>query len=166
MANVKNLLGSHLQLHTSRVNIIRILVRVNEMYTNEEYCEMVLLSEQCSRNKKEAARLYSTKFPSWRHPSYCTTARAVQCFYKTGSCHRRIPLSSAKPSSLRIPTEDVLGYALAHPESSARDISKTCSYSKSTVWNILNTYGAYPYRTVLAQELIPGDQERRFAISC
>ncbi|GFS79336.1 uncharacterized protein TNCV_3261061 [Trichonephila clavipes] len=30
------------------------------------------------------------------------------------------------------------------------------------VWNILHTYGAYPYRPVLAQELMPGDQEHRF----
>ncbi|GFU52648.1 uncharacterized protein TNCV_3533901 [Trichonephila clavipes] len=33
----------------------------------------------------------------------------------------------------RIPTEDVLGYALVHPESSVRDISKACSYSKATM---------------------------------
>ncbi|GFY33229.1 transposon Ty3-I Gag-Pol polyprotein [Trichonephila clavipes] len=32
-----------------------------------------------------------------------------------------------------IPDEDVLGYALAHPESSVRDISKAYSYSKATV---------------------------------
>ncbi|GFY06974.1 uncharacterized protein TNCV_4090761 [Trichonephila clavipes] len=56
----------------------------------------------------------------------------------------------------------VLGYALAHPEISFRDISKACSYPKLTVWNILHTYGAYLYRPALAQELIPGDQERRF----
>ncbi|GFX02494.1 uncharacterized protein TNCV_194721 [Trichonephila clavipes] len=69
------------------------------------------------------------------------------------------------PHLQRIPTEDVLGcfrMFLAHPESSVRDISKICSYSKSTVWNILHTYSAYPYRPVLAQELMPGDQERRF----
>ncbi|GFT53110.1 DUF4817 domain-containing protein [Trichonephila clavipes] len=100
---------------------------------------MVLLYGQCNRNKREAARLCAIKFPSRRYPSYCAIARAVQCFYKTGSCHRRIPLSRATPSSLRIPNEDVLGYDLAHPESSARDISKACSYSKSTVWNILHT---------------------------
>ncbi|GFW72842.1 DUF4817 domain-containing protein [Trichonephila clavipes] len=103
------------------------------MYTNEEYCEMVLLYGQCNRNKREAARLYAIKLPSRRHPSYCAIARAVQRLYKTGSCHGRIPLSRATPSSLRIPAEDVLGYALAHPESSVRDISKACSYSKSTV---------------------------------
>ncbi|GFW30081.1 uncharacterized protein TNCV_1696961 [Trichonephila clavipes] len=66
------------------------------------------------------------------------------------------------PHLQRKPSQCVLGYALAHPESSVRDISKACSYSKSTVWNILHTYGAYPYRPVLAQELSPGDQDRRF----
>ncbi len=132
------------------------------MYTNEEYCEMVLLYGQCNRNKRETAKLYAIKFPNRRHPSECTIARAVQCLRKTGSCHRRIRLSRATPSSVRIPAEDVLGYALAHPEKGVRDISKACSYSKLTVRNILHTYGAYPYRPVLAQELMPGDQERRF----
>ncbi|GFV02775.1 uncharacterized protein TNCV_619731 [Trichonephila clavipes] len=65
------------------------------------------------------------------------------------------------PHLQRIPAEDVLGYSLAHPESSVRDISKDCSYSKSTVWNI-HMYGAYLYRSVLVQELMPGDQDRRF----
>ncbi|GFW64938.1 DUF4817 domain-containing protein [Trichonephila clavipes] len=132
------------------------------MYTNEECCEMVLLYGQCNRNKREAARLYAIKFSSRRHPSYCTSARAVQRWYRTGSCQIRIPLSCAKPSSLRIPVEDVLRYALVHLESCVRNISKACFYSKSTVWNILHTYDAYPYRPVLKQELMPGDQERRF----
>ncbi|GFU06967.1 DUF4817 domain-containing protein [Trichonephila clavipes] len=121
-----------------------------------------LKHEKCNRNKREAARLYAIKFRSRRHPFYCTIDPAVQRLYKTGSCHRRLPLCRATPSSLRIPSEDVLGYAVAYPESSVRDISKACSYSKSTVWNILHTYGTYPYRSVLAQELMPGDQEPRF----
>ncbi|GFX33877.1 DUF4817 domain-containing protein [Trichonephila clavipes] len=132
------------------------------MYTNVEYCEMVLLYGQCNRNNTEAARLYSIKFPSGRHPSYCTIVRAVQRLYKTGSCHRRIPLSRITPSCLWIPAEDVLGYALAHPQSSVRDINNPCSYSQLTVWNILHRHGAYPHRPVLAQELMSGDQERRF----
>ncbi|GFU22849.1 DUF4817 domain-containing protein [Trichonephila clavipes] len=103
------------------------------MYTNQEYCEMVLLYGKCNRNKREAARLHAIKFPSRKHPSYCTIDRAVQRLYKIGSCHRYIPLSRATPSSLQIPSEDVLGYALAYPESSVRDIIKACFYSKSTV---------------------------------
>ncbi|GFV99987.1 DUF4817 domain-containing protein [Trichonephila clavipes] len=69
------------------------------MYPNEEYCEMVLLYGQCNRNKWEVARLYAIKFPSRRHPSYCTIASSIQRLYKTGSCHRRIPLSRATPSA-------------------------------------------------------------------
>ncbi|GFX31571.1 DUF4817 domain-containing protein [Trichonephila clavipes] len=78
------------------------------MYINEEHCKMVLLYGQCNRNKRGEARLYAIKFPSRKHPSYCTIARAVQRLYKTGSFHRRSPLSRATPSSLRIPAEDVL----------------------------------------------------------
>ncbi|GFV28404.1 DUF4817 domain-containing protein [Trichonephila clavipes] len=107
------------------------------MYTNEEYCEMVLMYGQYHRNKREAAKLYAIKFPSRKHPSYCTIASVVQRLYKTGSCHKRIPLSRVTHSSLRIHAEDVLGYALADPESSIRDISKGCSYSNLMVWNIL-----------------------------
>ncbi|GFV91717.1 DUF4817 domain-containing protein [Trichonephila clavipes] len=83
----------------SRILILRILVQENEMYTNEEYCEMVLLYGQYNRNKREAARLYAIKFPSRRHPSYCTIARAVQRLYQIRSCHRRIPFSGATPSA-------------------------------------------------------------------
>ncbi|GFU49949.1 DUF4817 domain-containing protein [Trichonephila clavipes] len=93
------------------------------MYTNEEYFEMEVLYGQRNRSKREAARLYAIKFPSRRYPSYCTTSRAVQRLYKAGSCHRRIPLCRATPSSLRIPVEDVLGYVLTRPESSVRNIS-------------------------------------------
>ncbi|GFV44100.1 uncharacterized protein TNCV_3572211 [Trichonephila clavipes] len=56
------------------------------------------------------------------------------------------------PHLPRIPAEDVVGYALPHPESSVWVISKACSYSKLTVWNILHTYGVYPYRPVMAQD--------------
>ncbi|GFX65903.1 uncharacterized protein TNCV_13241 [Trichonephila clavipes] len=37
------------------------------------------------------------------------------------------------PHLQHIPADNVLGYALAHPESSVQDISKACSYSKATV---------------------------------
>ncbi|GFX04639.1 DUF4817 domain-containing protein [Trichonephila clavipes] len=63
------------------------------MYTNEEYCEMVLLYGQYNRNKRQSARLYAIKFPSRRHPSYCTIASAVQRLYKTGSCHKQDEVS-------------------------------------------------------------------------
>ncbi|GFY31500.1 DUF4817 domain-containing protein [Trichonephila clavipes] len=130
------------------------------MYTNEEYWEMVLLYGQCNLNKRDEARLYATRLTSRRHPSYCTIISVVQPCIKLGVVIDVFPYLMLHLQ--RIPAEDVLGYVLTHPESSIRDISKACFYSKSTVWNILHTYGAYPYRPVLAQELMLGDQERRF----
>ncbi|GFX64057.1 transposable element Tcb2 transposase [Trichonephila clavipes] len=43
------------------------------------------------------------------------------------------------PHLQKISAEHVQGYSVAHPESRVRDISKACSYSNSTVWNILHT---------------------------
>ncbi|GFV41534.1 hypothetical protein TNCV_3626861 [Trichonephila clavipes] len=42
------------------------------MYTNEEYCEMVLLNGQCNRNKRGGKTCSQTD--SRRHASYCTMA--------------------------------------------------------------------------------------------
>ncbi|GFV44528.1 uncharacterized protein TNCV_3287101 [Trichonephila clavipes] len=51
-------------------------------------------------------------FYTWKK-TFFTIASAVQCLYKSGSCHRRIPLSSLDaPSSLQISAEDVLGFLL------------------------------------------------------
>ncbi|GFS87238.1 uncharacterized protein TNCV_213591 [Trichonephila clavipes] len=93
---------------------------------------------------REAARLYAIKFPSRRHIHLI-----VQLPMLFNACIKLVVVIYVFPCLVpylqRLPAEDVLGYALAHPESSVRDISKACSYSKSTVWNILHTYGAYPY---------------------
>ncbi|GBM50527.1 hypothetical protein AVEN_160747-1 [Araneus ventricosus] len=47
--------------------------------------------------------------------------------------------------------EDVLAYALAHPQSSIREINKHCGLSKSRIWTILNELGAHPYRPTSMQ---------------
>ncbi|GFT56035.1 uncharacterized protein TNCV_3117201 [Trichonephila clavipes] len=127
---------------------------------------MVLLYGKCNRNKKEVARFYAIKFPVENIHLIVQFTTLFNACTKLGVVIDVFPcLVPHLFSSLWIPSEDVLGYTLAYPESCVRDISKACSYSKSTVWNILHTYGAYPYRPVLAQELMPGDQERRFDFS-
>ncbi|GFX68651.1 uncharacterized protein TNCV_1800641 [Trichonephila clavipes] len=74
------------------------------------------------------------------------------------------------PHLQRIPTGDVLGYALAHPESSVRDISKACYYSKLTRGGTLslrswatNTLGS---TLVITDDLMQAVREnRRFTIT-
>ncbi|GBM15257.1 hypothetical protein AVEN_144044-1 [Araneus ventricosus] len=62
----------------------------------------------------------------------------------------------------KVQPEDVLAYALAHTESSAKMISENCDLSKSRVWTILNESGAHPYRFTPVQGLLPGDAERHY----
>ncbi|GBN88780.1 hypothetical protein AVEN_250915-1, partial [Araneus ventricosus] len=57
----------------------------------------------------------------------------------------------------KVPPEDVLAYALAHPQSSTKMISENCGLSKSRVWTILNELGAHPYRSTPVQGLLPRD---------
>ncbi|GFU91508.1 uncharacterized protein TNCV_2542761 [Trichonephila clavipes] len=68
------------------------------------------------------------------------------------------------PHLQRIPDEDVLEYALAHPESSVRDILARLVpiQNRRCGTYYIRTVHTYPYRPVLPQELMPGDQERRF----
>ncbi|GFU64196.1 uncharacterized protein TNCV_3745641 [Trichonephila clavipes] len=96
----------------------------------EEYCEMVLLYGQCNRNKREATRLYANKFPP-----VVDIHLNVQLPVLFNACIKLevviVIFPYLVPHLQLIPAEDVLGYALAHPESIVRDISKACSYSKS-----------------------------------
>ncbi|GBO37938.1 hypothetical protein AVEN_39938-1 [Araneus ventricosus] len=60
----------------------------------------------------------------------------------------------------KVQPEDVLAYALAHPQSSTKMISENCGLSKSRVWTILNESGAHPYRSTLVQGLMLRDVTR------
>ncbi|GBM49772.1 hypothetical protein AVEN_60502-1 [Araneus ventricosus] len=61
----------------------------------------------------------------------------------------------------KVQPEDVLAYALAHPQRSTKMISESCGLSKSRVGTILNESGAHPYRSTPVQGLLPRDAERR-----
>ncbi|GBL88344.1 hypothetical protein AVEN_103008-1 [Araneus ventricosus] len=77
---------------------------------------------------------------------------------ETGCVTRRRPRNVGR----KVQPEDVLAYALAHPQSSMKIISENCGLSKSHVWTILNESGAHPYRSTPVQRLLPRDAERRY----
>ncbi|GFS56768.1 uncharacterized protein TNCV_2221991 [Trichonephila clavipes] len=132
------------------------------MYTNEEYCEMVLFMGKVIEIREKRQDFMPLNFLVEDIHLIVQLPVLFNACIKMGIVIDVFPY--LVPYLQRIPAADVVGYALAHPESSVRDIGMACSYSKSTVWNIrvLYTYGAYPYSPVLAQELMPGDQERSF----
>ncbi|GBM07808.1 hypothetical protein AVEN_33095-1 [Araneus ventricosus] len=58
--------------------------------------------------------------------------------------------------------EDVLAYALAHPQSSPKMVSENCGLSKSRVRTIRNESDAHPYRSTPVQGLLPKDAKRLY----
>ncbi|GBN05345.1 hypothetical protein AVEN_176543-1 [Araneus ventricosus] len=73
-------------------------------------------------------------------------------------------ISSSRPRNVgrKAQTETVLGYALAHPQSTTKTISENCGLSKSRVWTILKESGAQPSRSTSVQGLLPRNAERRY----
>ena len=61
-----------------------------------------------------------------------------------------------------VESADVLTYALAHPQSSTREIREHRGLTKSSIWTTLNEIGAHPYRPTHVQALMPGDAQRRY----
>ena len=58
--------------------------------------------------------------------------------------------------------EDALAYALAHSQSSTREISEHCGLRKSDIWTIFNEVGAPAYWLTPVQELVPGYVQKRY----
>ncbi|GFW97702.1 uncharacterized protein TNCV_1424661 [Trichonephila clavipes] len=120
------------------------------MYTTEEHCEMVLLYGSVIEIRERRQDFMPLNFPVEDIHLIVQLPVLFNACIKLGFVIDVFPY--LVPHLQRISAEDVLGYALAHRESSVRDIRKACSCSKSTVWNTLHTYGAYLYRAVLVQD--------------
>lgn len=131
-------------------------------FSTNEYCEMVLIYGECGRQARAAQRLYQERFPGKPHPSWQVIVKTVKRFRETGSVTYRPRPGRPRGSGQRVPPEDVLAYALAHPQSSIREISEHCGLAKSRIWSILNELGAHPYRPTSVQALMAGDAQRRY----
>ncbi|GBO17466.1 hypothetical protein AVEN_67161-1 [Araneus ventricosus] len=114
-------------------------LRVMAKFGINEYCEMLLICGECGRKAKAAARLYRERFPEGLHPTRQTILKVVKRLRETSSS--RTPRNVGR----KVQPEDVLSYALAHPQSSTKMISENCGLSKSRVWTVLKESGAHPH---------------------
>ncbi|GBN11027.1 hypothetical protein AVEN_17605-1 [Araneus ventricosus] len=90
-----------------------------------------------------------------------TILKVAKRLRETGCVTSRPRVRRHRNVRCKVQPEDVLAYALAHPQSSTKMISENCGLSKSRVWKILNESGAHPYRSTPVQGLPPSDAERR-----
>ncbi|GBL96034.1 hypothetical protein AVEN_199991-1 [Araneus ventricosus] len=95
---------------------------------------------------KSSARLYRERFAEGPHPTRQTILKVVKRLRETGCVISRPRVCRPRNVGRKVQPEDVLPYALAHPQSSSKMISKNCGFSKSRVWTILNESGAHPHR--------------------
>ena len=97
------------------------LVIMSKFSTNE-YCEMVLISGEYGRQARAAQRLYRQRFLVGPHPSRQVIGKEKKRFRETGSVTHKYRTGRSRRVEQQMQPEDVLAYALAHPQSSIRDI--------------------------------------------
>ncbi|GBL99494.1 hypothetical protein AVEN_68780-1 [Araneus ventricosus] len=127
-----------------------------------ERCEMLIIYSECGLKAKSAERLYRECFPEGPHPTRQTILNVVKRLREMGCVTSRPRVHRPRNVRRKVQSQDVLEYALAHPQSSTKMISENCGLSKSSVWTILNESGAQPYRYTPVQRLLPRDAERRY----
>ncbi|GBN36945.1 hypothetical protein AVEN_128766-1 [Araneus ventricosus] len=135
-------------------------LRVMAKFGINEYCEMLLIYGECGRKAKSDARLYRECFPEGPHPTRQAILKVVKRLRETGYVTSRSRVQRPRNVGRKVQPEDVLAYALAHPQSSTKMISENCGLSKSCVWTILNESGAHPYRSTPVQGLMLRDVTR------
>ncbi|GBM12673.1 hypothetical protein AVEN_46158-1 [Araneus ventricosus] len=138
-------------------------LRVMAKFGNNEYCEMILIYGECGRKAKSAARLYHERFPEGPHPTRQTFLKVVKRLRETGCETSRPKVRRPRNVGRKVQAEDVLAYALAHPQSSTKIISENRGLTKSRVWTILNESGAHPHRSTPVQGLL---QEMLRDVAC
>ncbi|GBM74897.1 hypothetical protein AVEN_152051-1 [Araneus ventricosus] len=108
---------------------------------------------------------YEPIYTAIHRPASYTTNRLKSCLRETGCVTSRPRVCRPRNVGRKVQPEDVLAYALAHPQSSTKMISENCGLSKNRVWTILNESGAHPYRSTPVQGLLTRDAERRYTWS-
>jgi hypothetical protein len=56
-----------------------VLQNSAEMYSGADYVEMLIISGECGRNTREAARIFSDRFPDRPSPDHKTILRESTC---------------------------------------------------------------------------------------
>ncbi|GBN16057.1 hypothetical protein AVEN_197251-1 [Araneus ventricosus] len=135
-------------------------LRVMAKFGINEYCEMLLIYGECGSKAKSAARLYRKRFPEEPHPTRQTTLKVVKRLRETGCVTSRPRVRRPRNVGRKVKPEDVLAYALAHPQSSTKMISENCGLSNSRAWTIQTEAAAHLYRSTPVQGLLPREVTR------
>lgn len=132
-----------------------------ELYSADEYVDMLLIYGECRKNSREAAALYRERYPQRRHPGHCMFVRIEQKLRQDCTLPSKKKVHNSKPVTNEDNAVVIIGYTSLHPQTSVRDIARQSGISKSSVHRILKGNRLHPYKLHLVQGLRPTDPERR-----
>ncbi|GBM00331.1 hypothetical protein AVEN_32669-1 [Araneus ventricosus] len=92
---------------------------------------MLLIYGECGRRAKSSVRLYRERFPEGPHPTRQTILKVVKRLRETSCVTSRPRARRPRNIGRKVQAEDVLVYALAHPQSNTKIISENCGLSKT-----------------------------------
>ncbi|GBO09700.1 hypothetical protein AVEN_173328-1 [Araneus ventricosus] len=84
----------------------------------KEYCEMLLFYGECGCKAKSATRLYRDRFPEGPHPTRQTILKVIKHLRETDCVTSQLRVRRPRNVGRKAQSEDVLEYALTHPQSS------------------------------------------------
>lgn len=127
-------------------------------FTNQEFLEMLLIYGECGRNARQAAIIYSQRFPNVRKPNAMTFLRLIDRVGRTGSVQRK-PKTDRNPPTINEDMEiDILAMFHVDPHTSTREVADICNVSHSSVVKVLKKHKYHDYKCSLLQALYEGDE--------
>lgn len=123
---------------------------------------MQLTYEAANENGKEAARLYTERFPQRRHPHYSKFPFVDRRLRETGTFMRHLA-DTGRPRLVRTPQleETILEAIAENPQSGTRTVASDVGVSTNTVWSVFHEQLLYPYHFQKVQHFLPVDFPRR-----
>jgi len=131
------------------------------MYSNEEYCDMILAYGEANKVSTVAQRIYARKYPRRTLPNHKTFRRLDQRLRDTGTFNG---ISRDRGRAIQRPPqrdERVLREIEWDPTTSIRRISARTQIAKTTVWKVLKNDNLKAYHFTPVQHLEEFDPQSR-----
>jgi AraC-like DNA-binding protein len=129
-----------------------VLQNSAEMYSAADYVEMLIIFGECGRNAKEAARIFSERFPDRPSPDHKTILRVLARAQETGKVLPNRNEIGGGARSAR--TLAILNIVEEDGTRSIREIAQEVDISSRSVHRVLNENRLHPFHYTRVQHLV------------
>jgi hypothetical protein len=140
-----------------------VLQNSAEMYSAADYVEMLIIFGECGWNAREAARIFSDRFPDQPSPDHKTILRVLARAQETGKVlpNRNEIGGGARTARTLANEEAILNIVEEDGTRSIREIAQEVDISSRSVHRVLNEKRLHPFHYTRVQHLEPEDYPAR-----